>query len=94
MARPETIMSYDSLPQGSVVLRLEFSIADAVHQRGLLPVLGSAIAAWWNRPRLPANIPARLRADIGLPPEAETAHWLDIPSSSPQVPSLFWRPGI
>jgi len=86
-------MSYDSLPKGSVVLRLEFSIADAVHQRGLLSVLGSAIGAWWNRPRLPANIPARLRADIGLSPVADTAHWLDIPSHS-GIPDPLRRPGM
>ena len=71
-------MSYNTLPEGSVVLRLEFSIADAVHQRGLLSVLGSAIGAWWNRPRLPSYRPAYLRADLGLPPEATPAHWLDI----------------
>ena len=86
-------MSYNSLHEGSVVLRLEFSIADAVYQRGLLSVLGSAIAAWWNRPRLPSNIPARLRADIGLSPVAEAAHWLDIPSHS-GIPDPLRRPGM
>ena len=93
MARPETIMSYNSLSEGSVVLRLEFSIADAVHQRGLLSVIGSAISAWWNRPRLPADIPANLRMDIGLSPLAETAHWLDIPSRS-GIPDPLRRPGM
>ena len=44
-------MTYQSLPEGSIVLRLEFSIADAVHQRGLLSVIATAISAWWNRPR-------------------------------------------
>lgn len=86
-------MSYNSLPEGSIVLRLEFSIADAVHQRGLLSVLGSAIGAWWNRPRLPANIPAFLRADIGLSPVAAAAHWLDIPSRS-GIPDPLRRPGM
>ncbi|UXN73767.1 hypothetical protein N8D56_24170 [Devosia sp. A8/3-2] len=38
-------MSYNALNEGSVVLRLEFSIADAVHQRGLFAVLQAAIAA-------------------------------------------------
>lgn len=61
-------MSQNTLPEGSVVLRLEFSIADAVQQRGLLSVLGAALLAWWNRPRVPANLPAYLREDVGLPP--------------------------
>ena len=93
MARPETVMSYNTLPEGSVVLRLEFSIADAVHQRGLLSVLGTAISAWWNRPRLPANVPAYLRADIGLPPEATAAHWLDV-SANRGIPDPLRRPGM
>lgn len=86
-------MSYDIPREGSVVLRLEFSIADAVHQRGLLSVLGAVIGAWWNRPRLPTNIPARLRADIGLSPVADAAHWLDIQSRS-GIPDPLRRPGM
>jgi hypothetical protein len=86
-------MSYNTLPEGSIVLRLEFSIADAVHQRGLLSVLGSAISAWWNRPRLPSNLPAYLRADLGLPPETQPAHWLEIPSRL-GIPDPLRRPGM
>ena len=93
MARRETVMSYNTLPEGSVVLRLEFSIADAVYQRGLLSVLGSAISAWWNRPRMPDHLPGYLRADIGLSPVATTAHWLDIPSRS-GIPDPLRRPGM
>jgi hypothetical protein len=93
LARPETVMSYDSLPGGSIVLRLEFSIADAVHQRGLLSVLAAAISAWWNRPRLPANLPAYLRADVGLPPVIDPSHWLDVPSRS-GIPDPLRRPGM
>lgn len=93
MARPETIMSYDTLPEGSIVLRLEFSIADAVHQRGLLAVLATAISAWWNRPRLPSNLPAYLRTDVGLPPEATPAHWLEI-SANKGIPGPLRRPGM
>lgn len=93
MTRPETVMSYNPLPEGSIVLRLEFSIADAVHQRGLLSVLGAAISAWWNRPRLPADLPAYLRADVGLPPVAQPAHWLDVPGSS-SIPDALRRPGV
>ncbi|MHA6691719.1 hypothetical protein [Devosia sp. A449] len=86
-------MSYDSLPKGGVVLRLEFSIADAVYQRGLLAVLGAAISAWWHRPRMPDNLPDRLRADIGLPPDATRAYWLDIAPSRTTPPPLR-RPGM
>ena len=93
MARPETIMSYNSVPEGSIVLRLEFSIADAVHQRGLLAVIASAIGAWWNRPRLPDNLPVHLRADIGLSPDAAPLHWLDI-NASRAIPDALRRPGM
>ena len=93
MTRPETVMSYNTLPEGSIVLRLEFSIADAVHQRGLLSVIGTAISAWWNRPRLPAELPGYLRADVGLPPVAETAHWLGAPSRQ-GIPDPLRRPGM
>lgn len=86
-------MSYQTLPEGSVVLRLEFSIADAVHQRGLFTVLAAAISAWWNRPRLPTRLPARLRADVGLPPEIGFDQWLET-SANPQVPPPLWRPGM
>lgn len=79
--RPETIMSYRPSSEGSIVLRLEFSIADAVHQRGLLTVLATAISAWWHRPRLPANLPANLRQDIGLPPDYRAAHFTDLGAS-------------
>ena len=86
-------MSYNALNEGSVVLRLEFSIADAVHQRGLSPVLRAAIAAWWNRPGRPDDLPARLRADVGLPPDIRPAFWPE-PSANPQIPPPLWRPGM
>ncbi|WP_108395550.1 hypothetical protein [Devosia submarina] len=86
-------MFNNTVPQGSIVLRLEFSIADAVHQRGLLSVLAAAIAAWWNRPRLPATLPAYLREDLGLLPSASPAHWLDIPSNV-TIPPPLRRPGM
>jgi hypothetical protein len=93
LTRPGTVMSYNTLPEGSIVLRLEFSIADAVHQRGLLSVIATAISAWWNRPRLPANLPAYLRADVGLPPDTTTAHWLQISASS-GIPDPLRRAGM
>jgi len=86
-------MSYSSAPEGRLVLRLEFSIADAVHQRGLLAVIGAAISAWWNRPKLPQSLPAHLRADLGLPPDADFAHWTDIPVNS-GIPPALRRPGM
>lgn len=81
-------MSYNALEQRSVTLRLEFSIADAVAQRGLVSVLAEAFRAWWSRPRLPPNLPARLRADVGLPPESQMAYWMDIKVSPKSVPPL------
>ncbi len=83
-------MSNAPLSEGSIVLRLEFSIADAVQQRGLLSVLGAAIAAWWNRPRLPQNLPNHLRADIGLPLDYGPLLWYSAPPVS-AVPSLDRR---
>jgi len=78
-------MTYEAHDLRSVVLRLEFSIADAVTQRGLVPVLFEAIRAWWTRPRLPPNLPANLRADVGLPPEGKQVYWMDIPISNPRA---------
>jgi hypothetical protein len=75
-------MSLNVLSERSVVLRLEFSIADAVHQRGLLPVLAAAVAAWWNRPGAPSQLPAYLREDVGLPPVAEPLQWHTLPAAS------------
>lgn len=94
-ALPGKTMSYNALNEGSVVLRLEFSIADAVHQRGLFAVLQAAIAAWWSRPRIARviDLPARLRADVGLPPADGFDQWLQ-PGDSPQVPPPLWRPGL
>lgn len=90
-------MSYNAAPEGSVVLRLEFSIADAVHQRGLLSVISQAIRAWWTRPRpsriQPACISARLRADIGLPPENECFDGV-LPIIKPSGSDPLWRPGM
>lgn len=85
-------MSYNALPERSIVLRLEFSIADAVHQRGLLAVLGAAVSAWWNRPRLPSDLPPYLREDVGLLPDATPAHWIDVTPNL--IPDPLRRPGM
>lgn len=86
-------MSNDHLNGPSLVLRLEFSIEDAVQQRGLVSVLVTAISAWWNLPRLPPDLPARLREDMGLPPDTRPSYWPE-PSANPQVPPPVWRPGM
>lgn len=86
-------MTFNALDGSSAALRPEFHIAKAVHQRGLFPVLRVAIAAWWNRPRLPADLSARLRADMGLPPDTSPVPW-PAPSDNPQVPLIAWRPGM
>jgi len=68
-------MSSKLFDERSVVLRLEFSIADAVYQRGLVPVIAAAVAAWWRRPPRVSELPASLRADVGLPPAGEPLYW-------------------
>ncbi|KKB76631.1 hypothetical protein VW35_17855 [Devosia soli] len=75
-------MSSTVLSERNVILRLEFSIADAVHQRGLLPVIASALSAWWHRPRVPSQLPAYLRDDVGLPPVAEPIAWHSLPTAA------------
>lgn len=65
-------MSSNVLEERSIVLRLEFSIADAVRHRGVLAVLGAAIRAWWaQRPAHYSDVPAYLREDVGLPAAKE-----------------------
>lgn len=80
-------MSINVHDDGSVLLRLEFYAARAVHQRGLGAVLRVVVAAWWNRPRIPPDLSDRLRADMGLPVDASRKHWPE------QVPLILWRPG-
>lgn len=81
------------LDEGSIRLRLDLHVTRAVHQRGLFAVLRVAFVAWFNRPRLPDDLPARLRADMGLPPDTRPAYWPE-PSENPQVPPPLWRPGL
>ncbi|NGP17363.1 hypothetical protein [Devosia aurantiaca] len=72
-------MSSNVLSEASVVLRLEFSIADAVRQRGLVPVVLAAIQAWWAQSQTRhIDVPASLRADVGLDPAAVPAHWTGV----------------
>ena len=71
-------MSFNVLDERSVVLRLEFSIADAVRQRGLVSVLAAALLAWWQQRDAIARVPANLREDVGLPPADDESHWTGI----------------
>lgn len=86
-------MSFDLPNDGSVALRLNFHVTKAVHYNGFLAVLRVAVAAWWNRPRLPVDLSPRLRADMGLPPDTRRVFWPE-PSDNPQVPLPLWRPGL
>lgn len=58
-------MSIDALDYRAVTVR---HVTNAVYHQGLFSVLRLALRAWWNRPRLPHDMPARLREDMGLPP--------------------------
>lgn len=87
-------MSYqNTIDASSVALHLERHVVKAVHHRGLATVLRVAVVAWWNQPRLPPDLPARLRADMGLPPETRPRFWPE-PSLDPQVPPPLWIPGL
>lgn len=60
-------MSSNIIEERSVILRLEFSIADAVRHRGILSVLGEALRAWWaQHPAHYSDVPDYLREDVGL----------------------------
>lgn len=81
-------MSSNVLDERSVVLRLEFSIADAVRHRGLFAVLRAAVSAWWAQtPRGYSDVPDYLRADVGLPPADEPLMWYSVPPTT-VVPQL------
>ncbi len=71
-------MTYDTLTQRRPALPTETQIADAVLQLGLLKVLTTAVGAWWGRPRLPPDLPERLRADVGLSPMHRRMRWTDV----------------
>jgi hypothetical protein len=86
-------MTFNALDEGSAALRPDFHIIRAVQQRGLVPVLRVAVAAWWNRPRLPADLSPRLRADMGLPPDRRPVYWPE-QSDNPQVPPPLWWPAM
>ena len=84
-------MSYDALDGGSLLLRRH--ITRAVQQRGLFAVLRVAFSVWIRGSEIPPDMPARLRADAGLPPDTRPVYWPE-PSDHPQVPPPMWRPGL
>jgi hypothetical protein len=72
-------MSMDYTSQRQLVLKLEFSIADAVRQRGLFSVLIAAISAWADQKQNYPEVPDHLRADVGLPEvDRFSSHWLGV----------------
>lgn len=83
-------MFENALDEGSVLLRLDFAVTKAVHRRGFFPVLRVAVAAWWNRPRIPPDLPARLRADMGLPPAPRSWFWPE-PDEVGPLPVITWK---
>lgn len=84
-------MLIDVLTDGSAVLRHNVHVTKAVHHRGLFPVMRVAVAAWWNRPRIPPDMPARLRADMGLPPARGSMFWPEADDYWP-LPMPMWKP--
>ena len=82
-------MSYDALNEGSNALRLHYNVVEAVHYRGLPAVLRVAFVAWWNRPRIPPDMPARLRADMGLPPAPRSMFWPEPGECWPFPPAML-----
>jgi hypothetical protein len=90
---PDTKMSSNVLDERSVVLRLEFSIADAVRHRGVLSVMAAALQAWWQQqPVHHSAVPSYLRADVGLEPAEEAGHWtgIDLHTYRLQPPDRRW----
>jgi hypothetical protein len=83
-------MFENALEEGSILLRLDSEVTKAVHRRGFLPVLRVAVAAWWNRPRIPPGLPDRLRADMGLPPAPRSMFWPE-PDENWKLPIPIWR---
>jgi hypothetical protein len=86
-------MTYQPVSEADVFLRPDIYVARAVHRHGLWAVLRVAVAAWWNRPRLPADLSPRLREDMGLPPAKGSVLW-PVLSETPGVPLVVWRPGL
>lgn len=82
-------MSFTALDESSLMLHRH--VSKAVHQRGLFAVLQVVFLAWLNRPRIPPDMPARLRADMGLPPAPPSLFALQ-PTDDGSIPLPMWRP--
>ena len=81
---------FDNALNEDVALRLEFQVTKAVPLRGRGQVLRVALVAWWNRPRIPRDMPARLRADMGLPPAPKSMFWPE-PDDYWPLPVPIWK---
>ncbi len=85
-------MSSTVIEERSVILRLEFSIADAVRHRGIASVVGEALRAWWaQRPAHYSDVPDYLREDVGLD-AARSSHYLGINVDAWRLHPPNWRP--
>ena len=84
-------MFENALDEGSALLRLDLQVTKAVQHRGLPQVLRVALAAWWNRPRIPHDLSPRLRADMGLPPAPKSMFWPE-PGDCWPFPLATWKP--
>ena len=86
-----SLMSIDVLTDVGAVLRHDVHVTRAVHHRGLFRVLRVALVAWWTCPRIPPDMPARLRADMGLPPAPKSMFWPE-PDDYWPLPVPLWKP--
>ena len=82
-------MSIDALDRRTI--RHDLHIADAVLQCGLATVLRLALRAWWSRRQVPADLPARLRLDMGLPPAPRSLFDFEPYEGAPVAPPV-WLP--
>jgi hypothetical protein len=82
-------MSIDALDYRTV--RHELNIADAVLHCGLVTVLRLALRARLNHRQVPADLPDRLRRDMGLPPAPRSIFSFE-PTEDAPVPLPMWLP--
>lgn len=89
---PENQMSSNAIEGRNIVLRLEFSIADAVRHRGILVVLREALRAWWAQsPRSYSEVPHYLRDDVGLS-DANDGRQAGVNADYLRLHPALWRP--
>ncbi len=89
---PENQMTSNAIEERSVILRLEFSIADAVRHRGIWAVLREALRAWWAQtPRTYSDVPDYLREDVGLSDANDDRQYL-LNADYLRLHPALWRP--